>query len=52
MRLEEWNSSNNEQERHYFKDDDQTYLFGYNPKILPEEWFDEIKDKISSLECL
>lgn len=37
MKIEEWNCSNNEQERHYFKDNDQEYLFGYNPALIPNE---------------
>lgn len=44
LHLEVWNSSENRQERHYFRKDDNNhgyqnaqYVFGYNPEVINEE---------------
>lgn len=36
-RIEVWTSTQNREEIHYFEDDMETYFFGYNPEIIPEE---------------
>ena len=48
-RIEEWTSSEGRTEIHYFRAEDDEYLFGYNPLIIPEHllhalqtWADEI----------
>jgi hypothetical protein len=35
-RIEEWTSSEGRTEIHYFRAEDDEYLFGYNPLIIPE----------------
>jgi hypothetical protein len=44
LHLEVWNSSENRQERHYFRKDGKShayqnaqYVFGYNPEVVSEE---------------
>jgi hypothetical protein len=39
---EVWSSDHARTEIHYFTDEDE-YLFGYNPLILPEELLDKLK---------
>lgn len=38
MKFEKWTSDQNQEEVHYFLDNDQaTYVFGYNPSFFTEE---------------
>lgn len=37
MRIERWTSSENREEIHYFVNDMETYLFGYNPEVIPKD---------------
>lgn len=41
MKVEKWSSSEGRTEVHYFRDDDE-YLFGYNPLLLPPELLEEL----------
>lgn len=40
-KTEHWKSSEGRTEIHYFRDDDE-YLFGYNPQLIPEELLKEL----------
>jgi hypothetical protein len=41
MKTERWDSTQGRTEIHYFRDDDE-YLFGYNPLIMPEELLEKL----------
>jgi len=43
MRIENWHSSEGRTEVHYFRTDDDEYLFGYNPKLIPPELLTKLK---------
>jgi hypothetical protein len=34
LRIERWKSSENREEIHFFIEGTQTYVFGFNPKLL------------------
>lgn len=54
MKLEVWNSSENREERHYFIEggdvgyQHNTYVFGYNPIVVPEALAFTIKTMIEN----
>ena len=41
-RIEIWKSNENHEERHVFVKDSQTYIVGFNPKLIREEKIREI----------
>ncbi len=43
--IEEWESSQARSEIHYFRDDDE-YLFGYNPQLIPKELLEQLLEWI------
>jgi hypothetical protein len=43
-RIEKWTSTEGRTEIHYFRAEDDEYLFGYNPLLLPEELLFELKE--------
>ena len=44
MRIEEWKSSEGRTEIHYFRAEDDEYLFGYNPLIMPTNLLRDLLD--------
>ena len=47
-RIEEWTSSEGRTEIHYFRAEDDEYLFGYNPLIMPRDLFNALLDWANS----
>ena len=42
-RIEEWKSSEGRTEIHYFRAEDDEYLFGFNPLLMSPELVDALK---------
>jgi hypothetical protein len=49
MKVEVWKSDQNREEIHYFEDDGETYLFGYNPRLIPKEIMDYVLEFVDAL---
>lgn len=44
LKFEKWVSDQNQEEVHFFVDNDQNeYVFGYNPKYFSQEWIDALQ---------
>lgn len=57
LRLEVWQSSENREERHFFKADfEQTayqqspYVFGYNPQVVTPEQVERILEVLNAVD--
>jgi hypothetical protein len=46
MKIEVWKSDDNQEERHYFLEEDGSYLFGYNPKYFSEREINIILEEL------
>lgn len=46
--IEKWTSSEGRTEIHYFTEDDE-YLFGYNPLIMPDDVLNNLKKWIEDV---
>jgi len=47
--VEKWESTQGRAEIHYFKDDVEEYLFGYNPQLIPDSLFEPILTYIKTI---
>lgn len=48
FRIEKWTSTEGRTEVHYFRAEDDEYLFGYNPLILPADIMADLVDWANS----
>lgn len=46
---EEWESDQARTEIHYFREDDE-YLFGYNPQLIPPELLERLLEWAKNIE--
>ncbi len=50
--VEKWESTQGRAEVHYFKDDAEEYLFGYNPQLIPDALFEPVLIYIKTMNDL